>query len=259
MKIYSWNMLFRNPDMDRAFTFITESDYDIFCIQEAPTEFVDRLRALNRPMDVAIEMEQEYAGKMSVRHLVVLSRYPLTRVKHLPLPELDSLRTWRSYFFVKFMMLMRAWGHGTGNRHSQIVDVTLPEGTMRLFNLHLPLVTPDQRVLEFELALAERDPSLPTIVCGDFNVLEHPRITVLTWLLGGRLTDAIRYTLERTRIEERFVAHSLVNVLRGKRTHAISASQLDHILVSHHFSLKQADVFKEAYGSDHQPIYAEVA
>jgi endonuclease/exonuclease/phosphatase family metal-dependent hydrolase len=252
-------MLFRNPDMDQAFNFIANSDFDVFCIQEAPEPFVERLRTLPFHLDAAIEMEQTFEGGPVTRYLVVLSRYPLTRVKHVPLPALDSMRTWRAYFFITFMTLIRVWGDGTGNRHSQIVDVALPAGTLRVFNLHLPLLTPAHRMKEFELALAERDKTLPTIVCGDFNILEHPRITILTWLFGGSLTDTIRYTLERTRIEDRFIEHGLTNVLRGKKTHRISASQLDHILVSPHFSLKNAEVLPDAHGSDHQPIFAEVA
>ncbi len=252
-------MLFRNPDMDRAFDFIRTTDFDVFCIQETPEPFVERLRTLPFHIDAAIEMEQRYDDRAVTRYLVVLSRYPLTKVAHVPLPPLNSMRTWRAYFFIRFMTLIRVWGEGTGNRHSQVVDLALPEGVVRIFNLHLPLLTPTHRLQEFELALAERDPLLPTIVCGDFNVLEHPRITILTWLFGGSLMDAIRYKLERTRIEECFVEHQLTNVLRGKKTHAISASQLDHILVSHHFGLTEARVIPDAYGSDHQPIFAAVA
>ena len=36
MKIYSWNMLFRNTDLDRAFSFIKSLDFDVFCLQEVP-------------------------------------------------------------------------------------------------------------------------------------------------------------------------------------------------------------------------------
>jgi endonuclease/exonuclease/phosphatase family metal-dependent hydrolase len=104
-----------------------------------------------------------------------------------------------------------------------------------------------------------RDASVPTIVCGDFNILEKPHITLLNWILGGRATDALFYTRERTTIEERFVEHDLHNALRGAVTHPLSRSQLDHILASNTFSIKDASVLPDRVGSDHHPIRVEVA
>jgi len=125
--------------------------------------------------------------------------------------------------------------------------------------IHLVLAQPSWRLKEFEAAMLERDPTRPTIVCGDFNILEKPHITLLNWILGGRMTDALFYTRERTHIEERFVEHGLTNVLRGAITHPLSQSQLDHILASHSFSIENAAVIPDRYGSDHHPIRTEIS
>jgi endonuclease/exonuclease/phosphatase family metal-dependent hydrolase len=111
---------------------------------------------------------------------------------------------------------------------------------------------------EFEIAMAARDRSQPTIVCGDFNTLEKPHITLLNWILGGRASDAALYSRERTHIEKRFVEYELHNPLSGKITHPSSRSQLDHILVSHSFSIKNVAVLPDRIGSDHHPIRVEV-
>ena len=107
--------------------------------------------------------------------------------------------------------------------------------------------------------MAERDPGLPTIVCGDFNTIESPLVSLLNWLLGGRISDSFLYKRERTHIEKRFVEHELRNPLRGKITHEFAGSQLDHILVSHAFTVKDAGVLSDRVGSDHHPILADIA
>jgi len=251
-------MYFNNADFDRAFDFIASSDFDIFCLQEVPTHFVERLRALPFYIDVAVEMDQVYAGKASTRHLVILSRYSIRHTHHISLPYREKMLKWRAYFFVRLMTLARLWGLGIGNRHSQYVDVTIEGEPVRIFNIHLPLATTHWRAEELETALTHRDQETASIICGDFNILEHPAIAPLAWFLGDSLRDAVRYKAERLRIERHFIEHRLTNALRGKRTHAISRSQLDHILVSHHFNIKTADVLADAHGSDHQPIFAEI-
>lgn len=251
-------MLYKNPDLDRALSFIKEADFDVFCLQEVPEQFLPQLESLPFYYDRAIEMTHTEKTQASTRNLVILSRYPITHTTHIPLPYREVMLKWRSWIFLKVMVALNLWGLGTGNRHTQYVDVDTGHGSVRVFNIHLPLATPEWRIEEFEWALEHKQPDMPTIICGDFNILEHPSITPLTWLLGGKLSDVFWYKRERTLIEQRFIEHRLTNAHRGQRTHAISRSQLDHILVSHHFSITRAKVVKDAHGSDHQPIVAEI-
>ncbi len=259
MKIYSWNMLFRNPDMDRAFEFIANADFDVFCLQEVPEDFFERLKALPFYLSAAPEVERIFNGSRSSQYLVTLSRYPLGKEGRIPLPYREIMLPLRARIFVGVMTRLKLWALGVGNRHSLYTDLVTLEGIVRVFNLHLPLATPAWRVEEFEQAMLERDPSMSTIVCGDFNILERPHITPVSWALGGSLGDMFFYRRERVRIEERFFEHQLANPLRGKITHNISRSQLDHILVSHSFTIKNAEVIADSYGSDHKPIFAEVS
>ena len=97
------------------------------------------------------------------------------------------------------------------------------------------------------------------IVCGDFNILEYPKGTILNWILGGPFIDALRFTRERTDMEQRFASYRLTNPLRGKATHNYSRKQqLSHILVPQGSAVRQARVFPGYHGSDHRPVLVEV-
>lgn len=256
MKIYSWNMLYRNCEQDRAFAFVSKSDFDIFCLQEVPEDFLTRLKSL--PYHIAFRSERELLFKSGSVHnyVVILSKHPILNECGIPLPDYWPLLSLRTKLFVYFMR----WQHWTKiqNRSDLYADIATPLGTVRVFNLHTTLTHPDLRLQEFERAMMKRDPSHPTIVCGDFNTLESWRIAILNWLLGSTVTETLLYKRERTRIEKHFVEHELVNPLAGSITHPFSHSQLDHILVSHSFSIKKAEVLPDRIGSDHHPIHVEI-
>lgn len=251
-------MLFRNKRLDEAFAFIRDSGFDVFCLQEVPEDFLERLRALPFNMAAAQEADREHAGARSTQYVVILSRFRIEREGSIPLAD-GAPRALRSRLFLSFMASIRIFAHVRGNRHNVYADLSTHGGTVRVYNLHLPLTHPSQRIEEFERSLIGKDASVPAIVCGDFNIIESPKVSVLNWLIGGRASDAILYRRERSRIERRFIEHELQNPLRGTSTHPLSRSQLDHILVSNNFSIKNAEVIPERFGSDHHPIRAELA
>lgn len=249
-------MLFRNKELDRAFEFIKNSDFDIFCLQEVPDKFLTRLRSL--PYHLVETIDANHLFRVPTTHrVVILSRYKIVRSKRIPFPDYWSELPWRAKSLV-WLLSPLGWSKRT-NRAALVADVVTPTGNVRIFNLHLVLSTPEKRLREFEQSLAERDPSLPTIVCGDFNTIEAPHVSILSWLLGGRVSDAFLYRRERAHIEQRFVEHELTNPLRGKVTHSFGGSQFDHILVSHTFSIKNAEVLPNRVGSDHHPIRVEIS
>ena len=256
MKIYSWNMLFRNRELDRAFEFVKNSDFDIFCLQEVPEEFLARLKTLPFHTASRTDVEKLYESKIVPMFNVIISKHQITAHGEIPFPEYWHLLPLRTRIFVhlmpnKFFTRIR-------NRGGLYTDIIVNNVSVRVFNLHLILAQPAWRLKEFETAMAERDQSRPTIVCGDFNTIEAPHISILNWILGGKVNDAFLHRRERTDINERFVQHELVNTLSGSVTHPLSRSQMDHILVSHSFSIKNAEVLSDRIGSDHHPIRVEV-
>lgn len=258
MTIYSWNMLYRNRELDRAFEFISHADFDIFCLQEVPEGFLRRLQTLPYHIAFRIDVERLFKKGVVQNFVVTLSKHPIVSQGEVPFPEYWTFLPLRTQFFVRLMP--SNFFTKIRNRGGLHVDLRFPDGTsMRIYNLHLILAHPAWRIKEFEAAMASRDHSKPTIVCGDFNILETPHITPLNWVLGGRVSDALLYNRERMHIEQKFVEHSLVNPLRGSTTHALSRSQLDHILVSDSLSIQKAEVLTDSVGSDHHPIRVEAA
>lgn len=254
-------MLFRNRELDRAFDFISKSDFDIFCLQEVPEEFLKRLRALSNSIACSIahrsDVERLFGDSVKNNFIVTLSKYPIMHQGEIQFPEYWHLLPLRTRLFVR---LMRPFGFSMiRNRGGLYVDVTVGGKSIQVMNLHLILAQPAWRLKEFELAMAERDPSKSTIVCGDFNTIEAPHMSILNWILGGKVSDAFLHRRERTDINKHFVQHELINTLAGSVTHQLSRSQLDHILVSHSFSIKNASVLSDRIGSDHHPILVELA
>lgn len=257
MIVYSWNMLYRNRELDRAFDFISKSDFDVFCLQEVPDVFLRRLQAL--PCSVAFRKERELPLKDGPipNYIVILSKHPISAQGDLPHADHADSLPLRTRLFTRLMPFeLIVQTHG---RRDMYADITVAGAPIRVFNLHLALAYPAWRMREFETAMLAHSPDRPTIICGDFNILEKPHITPLNWLLGGRMTDTLLYSRERTHIERRFVEHKLVNPLFGGITHPLSQSQLDHILVSHALSVKNTAVIPDRFGSDHHPIRVEIA
>ena len=249
-------MLFRNRELDRAFDFIKHSDFDIFCLQEVPEDFLERLQTLPYNLVETIDANHLF-GVPSTHRAVILSRYEIVRSKKIAFPDYWRELPWRAKMFV-WLLSSFGWSKRT-NRSALFADVVTSEGSVRVFNLHLVLAHPAWRFMEFERAMAERDPTVPLVVCGDFNIIESPRASLLNWILGGSLADVFLYRRERIALEKRFAEHTLVNPLRGEKTHAFAGSQLDHILVSQSFSIKSADVLPDRVGSDHHPIRVDIA
>lgn len=253
MKVYSWNILYKNKQFPRALEFIRNLDFDVLALQEVPEPFLEELRALPFHIAYDIDADRLFPHGLSRNYLVVLSRYPIEHQVSVPMEAYPiPLRTRAA------LALLRLIGFTMiANKHGFAVDVAHDSGKIRVFNLHLTLSHPRQRLIEFERAMAERG-TLPTIVCGDFNILESLRVTSLNWILAGKVRDALQHRRERTTIEKRFIEHELVNPHRGQITHPFSRSQLDHILVSKHFTVADARVLPDPVGSDHHPIAVDV-
>ena len=174
MRIYSWNMLFRNRELDRAFEFIANSDFDIFCLQEVPETFLVRLKTLHFSTASRIDVERIHGTDVARMFNVILSLHPISNSGEIPFPEYWHLLPLRTRIFVYLM----PWHFFSKirNRGGLYVDVTVGGKSIRVMNLHLILAKPAWRLKEFELAMAERDLSRPTIVCGDFNTIGPLRI-----------------------------------------------------------------------------------
>src|SRR3989344_5626658 len=187
MKIYSWNIFFRNGQLERAFEFIRNLDFDVLCLQEVPEEFLDKLRKLPVHIAFAPDVDRIYPRRIERNYLVILSRHKIVSHSKFSLEMLHQ--PLRTRLFVQAMRPIH-WSR-VRNRHGFFADIEI-EGLstlVRVFCLHLILAHPEARRQEFETAMREYDPQLPTIVCGDFNILDTPLVAPFNLVLGGRLND----------------------------------------------------------------------
>jgi endonuclease/exonuclease/phosphatase family metal-dependent hydrolase len=255
MKIYSWNVLWSNARFDDAFEFLRTLDFDILCLQEVPSVFLERLWSLKHHTAEAVELVRHLApGRDEVIYSVILSRHPIRSSARIAFPSFSwPLRT---QTFVKFM---RPWGWSkSSGRGGVYADVEIGETLVRVFSVHLSLSAPFRRAQEFAVVAEALPKRAPAIVCGDLNVIEFPFLKPLNWILGSPFKEAMPWHDERGPFEKRFSLHALANPLRGHVTHPFSRSQLDHILVSKSLTVLSAHALTERFGSDHQPIFVEI-
>jgi len=165
-------MLYRNRELDRALAFITQSDFDIFCLQEVPEEFLKRLQVLPCSIVSRVDTEKLLSSAMVSMFNVVLSRHPIRAQGEIPFPDYWPLLPWYTRLFVRFMPSQLF--SKIRNRGGLYADITVNETSLRVFNLHLILAQPAWRLKEFETAMAERDASRP--LCAVISIRYRSRI-----------------------------------------------------------------------------------
>lgn len=133
---------------------------------------------------------------------------------------------------------------------AQQVVVHSPSGPITVFNVH-PLRTGGWRdryrqiaALLEEHVLQERS---PVILAGDLNVNDR---TQLYRLVAGRLRNAH----EAAGYGFGFTYPAAVATWR-----ALPVVRIDHVFFSHHFVALRAGTLEDSGGSDHRPVFAELA
>jgi|SRR3989344_5497655 len=252
MKIYSWNVYYHNKKIELMLNFIKNLDFDVLCLQEVPENLLGNLRALPYQTVHAIDLEFISKEKSCAVYHVILSRFPIRTSGAVP--PVRVVLPWRTYTILKF----RSGWTDIINREFLYADVETPTGVLRIFSVHLALSRPRDRKNEFELIRQNIPKEFPAIIAGDFNILEFAPIKIFNWLFGSPITHALPWYDERSEFEICFEKFCFQNPLRGQKTHNLSRSQLDHILVPNDAKVLKAEIIKETYGSDHHPVFIEV-
>ena len=259
MKIYAWNMLYENERLDETFSFLASLDFDIFCLQEVPGEFMPQLRTL--PCHLAHVVEYNYVRKDQVPRQtlsVILSRYPIASSEAIRVPNWFLHPLLRERITVSLLRFFRVWrwtkSHGDRNHLRAWIDIP-GVGRTQVYSLHLTIHSPAARKEELAAVLKQYAHGEPALICGDLNIFDRYRVAVPSWFFGATLADVLMPWRERAHAESFFTSLGLRNPLRGMLTHQITRCQLDHILVSEQFTITSAAVVQERYGSDHNPVF----
>jgi endonuclease/exonuclease/phosphatase family metal-dependent hydrolase len=268
LTIVSWNMWCFNRHLDDAFSFIQTQDFDVMCLQEVPEAFLERLRTL--PFYVVESFDSVWDADIWGKHqgsgryyLVILTKHQIQDHQSYPVVD-DFPFTLRTRLFRLMMRYLADWSGGTSHDRTILsADIKIGLQTVRVFSVHLALMTPVTREKEFAYVREHLHPEHQNIVCGDFNILDFWLMKPLNWLLGGRLSEMLPWYNERAHMEKLFQGETLndlrlENIFRGLVTHRFSHSQLDHILVPTGTEVISREVLSNAYGSDHSPIVATI-
>jgi endonuclease/exonuclease/phosphatase family metal-dependent hydrolase len=251
MKIYSWNVLCYNRQVDDVASHIEQLDFDVLCLQEVTPYLLGRLKEMPFHIVEHIDVIRLSARKRKEPlYVVILSKQPFQNVGTLQFFDFPFPLHTRA-----FIALMSLWNWSFVTERGAIyVDIPFGKRSLRVFSVHLTLWGPHNRAKEFEAVMGHVEPGQPTVIGGDFNVIEYGPMKILNWLLGAPLSQGLPWYPERDLFEQRFKEAGLRNPLLGKVTHNFSKSQLDHILVTEGMQVADAIVHPESYGSDHQPV-----
>lgn len=255
MKIYSWNVYCFNKEMWKVSHHIRELDFDVLCLQEVTPALLHELKSMPFHLTYHVDVLRLFSkGKHEYNYVAILSKAPFLNTGTLQF--IDFPFPVHTRLFITFMSMFR-WSFVT-ERGAVYADIQIGERIIRFFSVHLTLWGPGNRQREFEAVAGHLEPGAPSVVCGDFNVIEYPPLKVLNWLLGSPLAEALPWYPERDIFEERFKTLGLKNPLRGMTTHPFSRSQLDHILVSENIVVTSAKVELERHGSDHALVGVQI-
>ncbi len=256
MNIYSWNVWDDNKTPELVLKFIQQLDFDILCLQEVPESLLQKLSVLPYAQVHFVDLTRLRPEKEETCYLVILTHYHIIHhSSFLTCPKpVYPLRT-RAFLGLGLFGFTRLKDHG-----ALYADIRIPgsEHPIRVFSLHLRLSGPVERQKELALVSSHMNKAYPTMVCGDFNIIDQPLQKSFSWLLGSSIREALPWYPERRRMEQQFDGLGLKNVLRGKKTNTRFANQLDHILVPKEFSVTAAGVCENSFGSDHYPVYVTI-
>lgn len=255
MKIYSWNVYCYNRRREEVCAYIRKLDFDVLCLQEVTPKLLECLKEFPYEIVYHTHVIRFQASSYEERNYVVLlSKLPIRSHGTLDFADLPLPAYLRG--LVRFLHRFR-WSLIT-ERGSVYADVLYGDIPIRVFSTHLTLWGPGNRAEEFSVLMKHVLHGMPTVIAGDFNVIEYGPMKIASWILGAPIREALPWYPERALFEERFRKYGFVNPHRKQITHGFSRSQLDHVLVSRELSATRAWVDPELHGSDHYPVGAEL-
>ena len=253
MKIVSWNVWVLNANgVGNLKRLLEEEPADVYCLQEVTAEMLEYIHDVDlHGMDYiyCFDYRKFKDGYYQNYFLVLLSKHRIhnTKINRIHVNHLTRGSLWD--------WIMR-WDESI---EFQYADLQIEGQWYRIFNCHLEVSAgPELRLRQFEQCVEKFKPDSCNIVCGDFNIYARPKWNWLVWWMMGFKLREIKIN-EREVFEKRFEQLELKNVFLGENTFHERSLQLDHILVPESFSVQKSKVIQDGYGSDHQPIFVELA
>jgi endonuclease/exonuclease/phosphatase (EEP) superfamily protein YafD len=220
-KVMSYNILYRNQQLEKATALIQSQQPDILLLQEVTPFAADTLS--QGLLSLYPEHEPYYAYQPNMAQMII-SRYPIT-------PGEASVQKGRL----------------------QKVMIESPGGPIAVWNVHPPTPYRWRRQYQQISALAEDIAAVegPLIVGGDFNTTDQSETyRLITQNLDNAHWEAgwgfgFSFPAHSPRVKGIPVIASLIRI--------------DHIFYSRHFFAHRASTLDQSGGSDHFPVVAELS
>jgi endonuclease/exonuclease/phosphatase family metal-dependent hydrolase len=246
MKIATWNLWPKNRQQKEGVDFLLSLNADIICLQELREETVKYLHTIKGyfcvpEIDLHIGNEVFWKAILSKQKSSAVQTVPFI-IKTKPCLALTQLPK------IKIC---------TEGRNFQYADFELEGKKIRVFNVHLSSTTGSLHRFKQLNEIQQYFIKNGTIICGDFNSFATPILNALVGLV-------YRYSFKEYFIREydlltHFAREHHLQVGYDKQvTHPLSRTHLDHILVPEMWSVKDAAIYKNRYGSDHRLMTVEV-
>ena len=254
MRIISWNVFVKNRKIKKGIYYILSLHPDIICLQEVPHAIMPWLATL-RGYTVSSCFDWKHRRK-STKHAYVCTltkQKPIrVRIHQFGPGKIRSIMNTVLYGLIL---------HNIEQHNALVVILKTPVGKLQIANTRLSCASNIISRLEmFHIMIQTiRRKDIPTMYCGDFNVVDSKIFKLFTgWLRGFHIFD---YRInERIAFEILFAKERLVNIFRGKSTIFVNRPllQFDHILVPALFTTQSHTVLRKRYGSDHRVLIADI-
>lgn len=219
VKVMSFNVWWRNQNLDRAINIIRQENPDILLLQEVTPDFVDKIRT-GWAADLPSGQLNVVADGMLRQ--AVISRYPLELIKG-------------------------AYGEGRVLK----VKVNTPGGSMQVWNVHLkqPIFWREHRWQVTTLINDSQHVSGPLILGGDFNTTDQSE---MYRLISRHLHNA--HWEAGWGFGFSFPAHG--PTVKGVPI-LTPLIRIDHLFYNDYLFAHNAQTVTKFGGSDHYPVVAE--
>lgn len=221
-RVMSYNTWSRNTDADRIASLVLRHRPDVLLLQEIPEAVLDRLGVALRGLYGDSPVHVAYDPSLLQ---AIVTRYPI-----------------------------ESWVGMEEKGNAQKAVLRSPGGPITLFNVH-PLRYPGWRERHSRIAaLLEEDvlpETGPVILGGDFNA-PH----------GSQLYDLVSRDLANAHSERGsgfgFTYPAYIRSRFGAIP-AVPVVRIDHIFFTEHFVAVRAGTIDDSGGSDHRPVFVELA
>ncbi len=225
---------------------------DILCLQEVPQS---RLVEINK-LGYHMVYSQDFKGKRKETK----NGYTCILTKHQPINQkIATLHTTTHRSLMTRIMYSFIRGI-TENHNASIISIRYQHHILQVASTRLSCaISMGDRLASLVSLANELDPTVPAIVCGDFNIVDSTFLNVISgWTRGFTLKG---YFLNERKEFERVISQlGLTNIFKNQSTFLTKFPRLqfDHILIPEEARVVHQEIGKRTFGSDHRMLLVDI-